>query len=183
MMPHGDPERAAASCSVRLTVELVIRPCHRRDLEPLEWFGAYTAHRAFVAAQFARHLRGENVMLVATHRDFPVGQVWIDLVKRSAERTATLWALRVLEPFQGLGVGRTLLAAAEARAADAGCVAVEIGVEKHLRFVRGFYERLGFTPIGEEVSEEVYAAPDGPVSRYVFDQWVLRKPLYVNGPR
>lgn len=176
-MPHGDLQPAADGYTARLDLELRIRRCRRRDLAKLEWFGAYTAHRAFLAAEFERHLRGENVMLVATHRDFPVGQVWLDLAKRSAEQIATIWALRVLEPFQGLGIARRLIAVAEEHAAAARAVAVEIGVEKRLEAVRAFYERLGFALVREERSEETYVAPDGSASRYVFDQWVLAKDL------
>lgn len=173
-MSDGDVQREGAPL-VRLSLEVLIRPCRRADLEPLEWFGAFRSHRAFVAAQFERHLRGDNVMLVAEHKRFPVGQVWIDLARKPAERAAVVWALRVFEPFQGLGIGTHLLAAAERRAAAAGRAVSEIGVEKHLASVRRLYERLGYRVAGEERSEETYMEPDGSAVRYTFDQWILRK--------
>lgn len=65
----------------------------------------FSAHRTFTAGQFERHLRGANVMLVADDCGYPVGQVWIDLERQASERTAVLWALRVIDRVQGLGIG------------------------------------------------------------------------------
>ncbi len=44
-------------------------------------------------------------MLVADDCGYPVGQVWIDLERQASERTAVLWALRVIDRVQGLGIG------------------------------------------------------------------------------
>jgi hypothetical protein len=90
----------------RFTVEvpIAVRPCEERDLAPLEWLGLFTEHRAFIRAQLERHLCGKNVMLVADHAGFLVGQVWIELEKRAVERIAILWALRVIAPLQRVGI-------------------------------------------------------------------------------
>ncbi len=159
-----------------LRVVVAIRPCEERDLEPLEWFGTFTPHRSFLRAQFERHLLGQNVFLVADHGGYPIGQLWIDLVARAAERGAMFWALRVLEPFQRLGIGQRLLAVGESVAESTGCETVEIGVEKTNEGAARLYRRLGFEHVGDQVTEETYATPDGPM-RHVYDQLIFRKRL------
>src|SRR5437763_1664137 len=64
-----------------IVAEVVVRTCRAEDLSDLEWFGLYRHHREIFADAFARHLRGQNIMLVADMHDFPVGQAWIDLTK------------------------------------------------------------------------------------------------------
>lgn len=160
-----------------VTLDVVVRTCEERDLTPLEWFGSFTAHRAFIRAQFERHLRGGNIMLVADRMGYPVGQIWIDLEKHVVERVALLWALRVIAPLQNVGIGRHLILAAEAVARAAGFRIAEMGVEKDNERARHLYERLGYAYVRDEVSEEPYVSPNGIASRHVFDQWILQKPL------
>ena len=159
-----------------------VRRCEERDLGPLEWFGAFTPHRAFIREQFERDRRGSNVMLVADRAGYPVGQVWIDLEKRAAERAAFVWALRVIEPLQGLGIGARLLSAAERVAGAAGAGCVEVGVEKKNVRARPFYERRGFVLVGEETAEQEYLGDDGSVSRQVYVQWIFRKAYTAAAP-
>lgn len=158
-------------------IDIVVRHCSESDLEPLEWLGSFTSHRLFMREQFERHRRGENVMLVAAHADFPVGQIWIDLTKRASEGSAVVWALRVIASLQGLGIGLRLMLAGESVAAAAGLEAAEIGVEHDNDDVRSWYERLGYRYERREVTEQSYASPDGGTSSCVFDQLILRKSL------
>jgi GNAT superfamily N-acetyltransferase len=160
-----------------LGLEIVIRPCEERDLAPLEWLGSFKTHRAFMHTQFERHVAGKNVMLVADRDGYPVGQVWLDLERERERRAAFVWALRVIAPFQGLGLGGRLLAAAEAIAAAAEVDVVELGVIKGHRRTRSFYERCGYRRVRDEVSEELYVAPDGSRSHDVYDQCILQKRL------
>jgi hypothetical protein len=91
-----------------LPARFVIRACEERDLDNLEWFGIFKAHRAIFHEAFRRHRAGENPMLVLDLGGFPVGQVWIDLMKKRAQSTGVLWALRVFPIFQGMGLGYVL---------------------------------------------------------------------------
>ena len=159
-----------------LRVVVSIRPCEERDLGPLEWLGSFTPHRHIIRAQFERHRLGENVFLVADRGGFPIGQLWIDLVGRAAEGAAVFWALRVIEPFQRLGIGQRLLSVGEAVARRAGFEHVEIGVEKTNEGAARLYRRLGFEHVGEHLTEEMLMSPDGPVRR-TSEQLILRKPL------
>ncbi len=176
-MPGHARETSWPAGRFRAVLELTVRPCEAHDLHKLEWFGQFTGHRVFIAAQFERHLRGENLMLVAAHRDFPVGQVWIDWTRSASASVASIWALRVMEPLQGLGIGGRLLAAAEDHARAARMHAAEIGVEKQATAVRSMYERLGYASSREEISQETYVAPDGTPHDYVYDLWILTKLL------
>ena len=58
-----------------------------------------------MAEAFQRQQRGEVLMLVAEANRFPIGQLWIDLVKKQEESIGIIWALRVMPAFQNLGVG------------------------------------------------------------------------------
>ena len=71
------------------------------------------SRRTRFAEAFARHVRDENIMLVADMHGFPVGQAWIDLTKRQSERVGYIWAVRVFPFLRGLGVGTRLMESAE----------------------------------------------------------------------
>src|SRR3989337_237948 len=76
----------------------------------LEVFGAYSHFRDLYQRTWLDHLAGRRLMLVADLNDFPIGQVWLDIVPADF---AYLYALRVMEPFQGLGIGTRLIQSAE----------------------------------------------------------------------
>jgi ribosomal protein S18 acetylase RimI-like enzyme len=158
-----------------LPARFVIRACAERDLENLEWFGMFTAHRAIFHEAFRRHRAGENPMLVLDLGGFPVGQVWIDLTKKRAQSTGVLWALRVFPIFQGMGLGTRLMHAAEGIVREAGHSLAEIGVERTNEGVRRLYERLGYVLAGEEREAYAYEQPDGIRVEAVSDMLLLQK--------
>src|SRR3954454_10951371 len=127
-----------------IVAEVDIRPCRPEDLPQLEWYGLFRDHRQLFEHTFARHMLGENVILVADLGHFPVGQACIDLVKKHAERTAYIWAVRVFPFLRGLGIGSRLIQAGEAIAREQHCTSAEIGVEKDNPDARRLYERLGY---------------------------------------
>jgi ribosomal protein S18 acetylase RimI-like enzyme len=173
------PETHAPNAASRLAVvaEVLVRPCQQEDLELLEWFGLYRHHREIFLDAFARHLRGENMMLVADLNDFPVGQAWVDLVKRKAEGVGYIWAVRVFPFLRGLGIGTRLMESAERLLREGGFGFAEVGVEKENEAAHRLYVRLGYEPYGELVEEYAYTTPDGVSARHVVDQWILRKRL------
>jgi GNAT superfamily N-acetyltransferase len=108
-------------------VNVTIRTCVREDLPNLEWFGLFSEHREIIHSAFARQEEhGDNVMLVAEANGFPIGQAWIDFVKRRDERCALLWAVRVLPPFQGMSIGARLVQAAERIMRQRGTTQAEV---------------------------------------------------------
>jgi ribosomal protein S18 acetylase RimI-like enzyme len=161
------------------TVEVVIRDAREADLAALEWFGAFTPHRQIIAEAFASHERGEGRVLVAEVGGFPAGQAWIDFRGGTSPAAALIWALRVLEPLQGLGVAQALLDIAERLIAERGFALAEIGVEKDNEAAFALYERLGYRVLTERQDAYVYTPPGGAPVTAVADQWILAKRLAV----
>jgi ribosomal protein S18 acetylase RimI-like enzyme len=162
--------------SFPLTLQATIRPCRADDLDRLEWFGMFAAHRQIIADAYEAHQRGNGLMLVCEMNGFPVGQVWIRFAGQPPG-SGLIWALRVLQPLQGLGLGTRLIAAAEAALLGRGCHRAEIGVEKNNPSARRLYERLGYRMDREATQGQRYAAADGNIETAVIDQWILVKPL------
>ena len=148
------------------------------DLEALEWYGEYSDQRELIADTFARQQSGELLMLLAMIGGFPVGQVWIDLVRQRSENTGMLYALRVFSFLRGSGLGRVLVRAAEAELRQRGFTTAEIGAEKDNPRARTLYERLGYTLIGERADPLTYRKPDGDLVETVVDQWILSRKLF-----
>lgn len=172
-LPGASGDDATFSFSFAVT----FRPCRRRDLHDLEWFGMFYAQRELIEEAFARHLAGENVMILAIANRFPVGQVWIDLEKKRNERVGVLWALRVLPPFQGHGLGTRLISEAEAMLQKRSLVCAELAVEKSNPRAKSLYQRLGYRVIGSHVERWDYLTPEGQCVEAHADEWVLQKTL------
>jgi ribosomal protein S18 acetylase RimI-like enzyme len=169
------PEQRLEQFTVPL--EIVIRACREEDLPALEWFGQFTAHREIIRETFESQERGEAVMLVAETNAFPVGQAWINLTLKRAERTGALWAVRVFPLLQNRGIGARLIAAAERVLRERGFTGVELGVEKDNPGAKRFYERQGYRVIDTARGEYCYTTPDGAAAQMPIDEWILRKEL------
>jgi ribosomal protein S18 acetylase RimI-like enzyme len=169
----------AAAAHVRhgIVLDVLMRPCRQEDLPELEWFGMYRHHRQIFAEAFARHLRGENIMLVADLESFPVGQAWVDLVKRASEGIGYIWAVRVFPFLRGHGIGTGLMQAAEDLLRARGFAQAEVGVEKDNHAARRLYIRIGYHDYTDLREEYSYTTPDGVSAHHVVDQWILRKSL------
>lgn len=156
-----------------LTTELTTRACCEADLPKLEWFGMFSGDRPIIDHSFERHLRGDNLMFVTELRGFPIAQVWVDVERKKDERVGVLWALRVLPPLQGFGVGTRLVRVAELWLEQHGYDLAELGVEEKNPDARRLYERLGYRCVGEEWQDEEHG---GHVREPIL-VWVLRKEL------
>lgn len=160
-----------------VNVDVLVRACRADDLTRLEWFGLYTHHREIFETAFARHLRGENIMLVADLKGFPAGQAWIDLTKHQPQQIGYIWAVRVFPVLRDLGIGTLLMEAAEQVLVQRDVAVAEVGVEKDNPDARRLYERLGYV-MHHSLSEEYgYTRPDGVRGWHVVEQWILRKQL------
>jgi ribosomal protein S18 acetylase RimI-like enzyme len=157
--------------------EEVIRPCREDDLERLEWFGAFSEHRAIIREAFEMQGRGEALMLVADRDGFPVGQAWVKYDPAGRGGCGRLWAVRVMAALQGRGLGTRLVAAAEAAMREAGCTRAEVGVETHNPGARRLYERLGYRMERVLIETWEYVAPGGETRRTPLEQWLLSKRL------
>jgi len=177
-----EPEDAAEDSSgsgngERLELPLTIRPARHEDLPTLEWYGLHTPHREIIAGAFRLQERGDGAMLLADVNGFPVGQICIDFLRKRPSGRATLWALRVFQPFRGIGIGVRLVRAAERVVIQRGVPFAELGVDRDNVGVLPFYERLGYEHCGRERGQFLYHTPEGRLVRVAIDQWLLHKRL------
>lgn len=103
-------------------------------------------------AAFQARLSGERVELfVAERAGHLVGFLDLDFHSTCPVRTVhgcEVLRLYVQQPFQGQGIGRRLLALAEARARHAGQAAVWLTAWEGNHRARDFYQALGYRDLG-----------------------------------
>ena len=160
-----------------LALPLTIRPARQEDLPTLEWYGLHTPHREIIAGAFRLQERGDGSMLLADVNGFPAGQICIDFLRKRPSGRATLWALRVFQPFRGLGIGGRLVRAAERVVIQRAVPYAELGVDRDNAGVLPFYERMGYEHCGRERGQFLYHTPEGRLVRVAIDQWLLHKRL------
>ncbi len=164
-----------------LAMAVTIRRAQREDLPTLEWYGLHTPHREIIVDAYRLQERGDGAMLLADVNGFPVGQICIDFLRKRPSGRATLWALRVFQPFRGLGLGIMLIRAAERIVIRRGITVAELGVDRDNAGVLPFYERLGYEHCGRERGQFLYHTPEGKLIRVAIDQWLLCKQLPEKG--
>jgi len=160
-----------------ITMQVSIRPCLREDLPLMEWFGLYARYRQYFADTFARSEKAEIIMLVAEANGFPVGRVWIDLVKQREQSIGILYSLAVLPPLQNRGIGTRLIVAVEDLLRKRGYKMVELGVEKDNPNAQRLYERLGYKVIHDNQETWEIVTPDGKTLQEHADEWIVQKAL------
>lgn len=156
------------------TLHLLIRAARQDDLPRLEWFGSLAHWRDVNRRTFNDHMAGLRLMFVADLHNFPIGQVVIDV---SSHEYAYLYALRVLEPFQNLGIGARLIRVGEEVARGHGFRQIQLAVEKSNTGARRLYERMGFEIFTQRVDVWSYVDHLG-VTHWVHeDVYGMRKLL------
>ncbi len=125
----------------QLSLPLLLRAVTAEDLPKLEWFGTLAHWRNVNRRTFDEHQAGRRLMFVADLNDFPIGQVVIDVSTRTY---AYLYALRVFQPFQRLGVGSELLNLGDYVAREHGFNEIQLAVERSNTGARRLYERHGY---------------------------------------
>ncbi|MCU9848909.1 GNAT family N-acetyltransferase [Defluviimonas sp. WL0024] len=111
-----------------------------RETAPLD---AYLAAFDAMQAEGTNHLIvGErDGRIVATYQ-----MTFITGLSHRATRRAQVESVRVAADLRGQGIGRAMMADAEARARAAGCRMMQLTTQKGRNRAREFYDRLGFTP-------------------------------------
>lgn len=171
------------SRQTQVTLNVKFRACRHSDLENLEWFGLFYEHRNIIRESYRRHRAGTNHMIVAEVNSFPVAQVWVDLEKKKLANTGIIWALRVLPPFQRLGIGTGLIRISEEYLKSKHYSICEICVEKDNSSARRLYERLGYSLISEIREEYSYLTPESEAVRCISEEWMLQKVLHGDNVR
>lgn len=130
-----------------------------RDASPADAAGlvpliAALGHEATAAELEARLVRYQGLatdrILVAQDGDLLVGLVATHRAPTLHRRgdSGRVAALAVLPSHQGTGIGRRLLAAAEALLRDAGCAHLELTSGSHRTGAHRFYQRQGWVGDG-----------------------------------
>lgn len=157
-----------------LRLPLRVRDVRGDDIGKLEWWGSMIHWREINRRTYSDHLAGTRLWLVADVRGFPIGQVVIDVASHDY---AYLYALRVHEPFQGLGVGTQLIGVGEQAARAHGFRLLQLAVEKTNTRARALYERLGFEIYTQRVDVWSYVDHMSQTHWVHEDVWGMRKGL------
>jgi ribosomal protein S18 acetylase RimI-like enzyme len=158
----------------RINAGMTIRAARIEDLKKLEWFGAYAHFRDLYQRTWRDHVASRRLMMVADLNTFPVGQVWVDVTPHTY---AYLYALRVMEPFQGLGIGTALIETAEEIARGRGYHVIQLAVERSNTSARRLYERQGFRIFTQRVDHWSYTDHHGNIQWVQEDVFGMQKEL------
>lgn len=166
--------------SVTLRLDVRFRAAGESDLLKLEWFGQYTHYRALYRRTFEmQQLDGRRLILLAALNDFPIGQIFIHFRDHARARKfrGYLYSLRVLEPFQGQGLGTRLIHEAERILRERGYRQAAIAVAKDNERAKSLYERLGYTVFAEDAGRWQYVDHNGTTREVNEPSWILSKVL------
>ena len=132
------------------TLARAIRPATERDAPELARLLTSLGHPtdvARIAAQWSEWAAAGNSALVADGADGALAGVATlhrMVVLHRPHPVGRITALVVDAPVRGRGIGRALVAAAEAALAAAGCGLLEITSNVRRADAHAFYERLGY---------------------------------------
>jgi ribosomal protein S18 acetylase RimI-like enzyme len=155
--------------------DVVIRDGGPGDVPRMGWASS-DGLRAQWLAQAHRAATGESDFLVAEYAGSIVGKVVVDWV-HNPDGSAWLWMGSVDPAYRSRGIGQRALAAAEERARQRGCHAVEMCVDNDNPSARDLYLRSGYAITGPYLDEHDETGPDGHVVRVASPGVLLRKLL------
>ncbi len=158
----------------RIHADIVVRAAYHEDLSKLEWFGAYAHFRDLYQRTWRDHLANRRLMMVADLNGFPVGQVWVDVTPHTY---AYLYALRVMEPFQSLGIGSALIETAQIIARAKNYRVIQLAVERSNTGARRLYERHGFRIFTQRIDHWSYTDHHGNIQWVQEDVYGMEKHL------
>jgi ribosomal protein S18 acetylase RimI-like enzyme len=166
--------------TLTLEMPVTLRLATYTDLPKLEWYGQYTHFRALFRRTFQEQLQKRRLMLVADCNDFPIGNIFIQLsggeqLYTNGRRRAYFYSLRVMDMFQGYGIGTSLIREAELLATEHQLRWATIAASIDNPRARRLYERLGYKVIAEDDGKWSYRDHENRI-RYVHEPcWVLEK--------
>jgi ribosomal protein S18 acetylase RimI-like enzyme len=99
------------------------------------------------------------------------------MVRFQKEDAGYIMALRVMPPFQRLGIARQLMAAIEAAVWQNGYAVAQLNVAKGNAYAKRLYKKLGYRVIGELAEPWHYTTPDGLKKTVAEVEWVMQKLL------
>lgn len=166
----------------RVDVPVTIRLAAKPDLKKLEWQGQYRHFRRVFYRAFMQQKSGLRVLLVATYNDYPIGRLFV-LLNSQNQHIANgldrgyLYSFRVMDVFQGLGIGTRLTTCAEEMLHQRNYSIATIAVAKTNTRALQLYQRLGYQIFMEDKGEWRYYDHQGQLQEVKEPCWLLEKTL------
>ena len=160
-----------------LKFDLTYRLAEKSDLPKLEWMGEYAHFRNVFQYTYEEQKIGKRLMLVADFNGFPIGQIFVLVKDFWDEEHGYLYSLRVMEPFQGMGIGTELIRQAEVIMREHRLDFATIAVARNNPKARRLYERLGYKVYAEDEGRWSYVDHAGTLIDVHEPCWMLEKEL------
>lgn len=171
------PTQKPSFSSTQLKLDLTFRLAVETDLPKLEWMGEYAHFRRVIHQTYDEQQNGERFMLVADFNDFPIGQIFLLPGGIRSVHHGYLYSLRVMQPFQGLGIGTALITQAEAMLRDWNLHFAMISVAKDNPGARRLYQKLNYTIYAEREGRWTYHDQHGRLVSVHEPCWMMEKKL------
>lgn len=170
--------------ALHVSLTIHFRLATEADLPKLEWHGQFAHFRPLFRKAFQEQRLGRRAMLIADCQDFPIGHIFVQFTRSKAayaddEERAYLYSLRVMEMFQGQGIGTRLIHMAEGLIQERGIEWVTIAVGKQNIGALRLYERLGYEIYADDPGRWSYRDHQGIVRHMNEPSWLLQKRLYL----
>jgi GNAT superfamily N-acetyltransferase len=166
------------------TLRIRIRYLEKDDLPALEWDGVYIHYRRLYLDTYKSMCAKEAVMWVVDHEQMGIiGQLFVQL--KGARRDladgcsrAYINAFRLKPPFRSLGIGSKLLRTVEEDIALRNFEYILLNVGKNNPDAHCFYERHGYSVIGDEPGNWSYIDHEGRLQHVSEPSWRMSKRIF-----
>jgi ribosomal protein S18 acetylase RimI-like enzyme len=160
-----------------------IRQANRDDLIDLEWEGEYTHFRRLYADTYNLVEQGKAIIWIAESDGAGlIGQCFVSLKGNRPELAdgsvrAYVYGFRVRPEFRNQGIGARIMYTLEADLESRGFRQVTLNVGKDNREARRFYDRLGYSVIGDDPGRWSYIDDRGKRRDMHEPAWRMMKEL------
>ncbi|QPC80628.1 GNAT family N-acetyltransferase [Phototrophicus methaneseepsis] len=182
-MTAHEPEQPSLPIE-KFSVELpiTIRQATRDDIKKLEWQGQYTHFRRVFYRAYTQQRTGLRHLLVAVYQDYPIGRLFLlfnshNLHMANGIDRGYLYSFRVMDLFQGLGIGTRLIHRAEDILRQQNYTKATIAVAKTNTGALRLYQRLGYETFMDDKGEWGYYDHRGHLQQVKEPCWLLEKSL------
>lgn len=168
---------------ISYTIDVTYRLAREDDLPKLEWMGEFTHFRRVFQQTYQDQRDGLRLMILADLNDFPIGQVFILLKSNGGWNDSDygyLYSLRVMTPFQGLGIGTQLILQAEQLMQERQFAYSTIAVAKDNPRARRLYERLDYKVYSSDDGRWSYQDHKGQTIHVYEPCWMMEKRLLLH---
>lgn len=153
-----------------------------QDIDLLEWRGEYTHLRKVFRRALMHQHRGRRLLWVARYRNYPIGRLFVLLkspnsVVADGTNRAYLYSFRVVDAFQGMGIGTQLMELAETYLIEQGFEIATIAVAKTNYAALRLYHHRGYKIFTENTGEWEYYDHRNQLRKVMEPCWMLEKAL------